>query len=139
MHSSTPDLEHQSLLLSDNQTSSKVLALLQHGGCLSKKMTAIYFMILQSQICRYQSLLDCFWANSAYASDFYRVTFRKIYYFLNQRCMDSTTPKYNSLKQSKKQKKHANNTSCILMWSYFKKSVSCSLGCHFCLTLHVQF
>lgn len=49
MRSSTPDLENQSFLLSDNQTSSKILALVQCIGCLSKKSTAIYFLILQSQ------------------------------------------------------------------------------------------
>lgn len=49
MHSSTPDLENQSFLLSDNETSSKILALVQCVGCLSKKRTAVYFMILRSQ------------------------------------------------------------------------------------------
>lgn len=49
MCSSTPDLENQCFLLSDNQTSSKILALVQRVGCLSKKRTAMYFMILQSQ------------------------------------------------------------------------------------------
>lgn len=49
MHSSTPDFENQSFLLSDNQTSSKILALEQHAGWLSSKRTAIFFIILQSQ------------------------------------------------------------------------------------------
>lgn len=49
MHSSTPDFENQSFLLSDNQNSSKILVLVQHTGCLSKKRTVIFFIILQSQ------------------------------------------------------------------------------------------
>lgn len=49
MHSSTPDFENQSFLLSDNQTSSKILALVQHAGCLSNRRTVSFFMILQSQ------------------------------------------------------------------------------------------
>ena len=49
MHSPTPDLENQSFLLSDNQTSSKILALVQCIDRLSKTRTAIYFTIFQSQ------------------------------------------------------------------------------------------
>lgn len=59
MHSSTPDSENQSFLLSDNQNSSKFLALVQHIGCLSKERTPTYFTVLQSlkNNLSYQSVL----------------------------------------------------------------------------------
>lgn len=156
MHSSTPDSENQSFLLSDYQNSSKVLALVQHIGCLSKERTPTYFTVLQSlkNNLSYQSVLvglcldnfcicQCLLPHTTnvWSGIFCLVGLGFLFFILIIIILWIGNvwigkPKIQWIET--KQKKYAKPTSCLLIFSLFKKSISWSLMSSFCLTSHVQ-